>query len=285
MKTVFLMIARVLYDKGYQEYVDAARIIRQEHPDVEFWLLGKIDEEYPNHVPGSVVDADHSAGIICYKGFTPDVKPIEKEADCIVLPSYHEGLSRVLIEALAMHKPIITTDISGCKETVEDGRNGYLVPPRNVDALVKAIRKFLNLYSSYMTMDEQKTVTGVVVCMNRIDYASMKRDDGIGCLTAMYDTAKVGKMYMSSIRKRQDWGLWLEILAKCKVAYGVKEPLAYYRVRSGSISNKKLALVKHNINVYRTILKFSAVKAYLFFCFVFIPSYLLKKFRVKLNSL
>ena len=145
MKTVFLMIARVLYDKGYQEYVDAARIIRQEHPDVEFWLLGKIDEEYPNHVPGSVVDADHSAGIICYKGFTPDVKPIEKEADCIVLPSYHEGLSRVLIEALAMHKPIITTDISGCKETVEDGRNGYLVPPRNVDALVKAIRKFLNL--------------------------------------------------------------------------------------------------------------------------------------------
>lgn len=141
------------------------------------------------------------------------------------------------------------------------------------------------VYSSYMTMDEQKKVTGVVVCMNRIDYASMKRDDGIGCLTAMYDTAKVGKMYMSSIRKRQDWGLWLEILAKCKVAYGVKEPLAYYRIRTGSISNKKLSLVKHNINVYRTILKFSAVKAYLFFCFVFIPNYLLKKFRVKLNSL
>ena len=146
MKTVFLMIARVLYDKGYQEYVDAARIIRQEHPDVEFWLLGKIDEEYPNHVPGSVVNADHRAGIIYYKGFTSDVKPIEVEADCIVHPTfYNEGMSRVLMEAMAMRKPIITTDIPGCKETVEDGRNGYLVPPRNVDALVKAIRKFLNL--------------------------------------------------------------------------------------------------------------------------------------------
>lgn len=121
--------------------------------------------------------------------------------------------------------------------------------------------------------------------MSKIDFASMKRDDGIGCLTAMYDTTKVGKMYMSSIRKRQDWGLWLEILAKCKVAYGIKEPLAYYRIRTGSISNNKLALVKHNINVYRTILKFSVLKAYLFFLFVFMPTYLLKRLKIKINSL
>ena len=141
------------------------------------------------------------------------------------------------------------------------------------------------VYSSYMIMNEHKEVLGVAVCMNQIDFASMKRDDGIGCLTAMYDTDKVGKMYMSSIRKRQDWGLWLEILSKCKVAYGMKEPLAYYRVRSGSISNKKLALIKHNINVYRTILKYPPLKAYLFFYFVFVPSYLWKKIRIKLNSL
>lgn len=140
-------------------------------------------------------------------------------------------------------------------------------------------------YSSYMIMDEQKNVLGVSVCMNRIDLASMKRDDGIGCLTAIYDTSKVGKMYMAPIRKRQDWGLWLEILAKCKVAYGLKEPLAYYRVRTGSISNKKFALVKHNINVYRQILKYSTLKAYLYFGFVFVPSYLLKKMRIRLNSL
>ena len=140
-------------------------------------------------------------------------------------------------------------------------------------------------YSSYMLMDEDRNEMGIMVCMSKIDFASMKRDDGIGCLTAMYDTEKVGKMYMSSIRKRQDWGLWLEILAKCKVAYGIKEPLAYYRIRTGSISNNKFALVKHNINVYRTILKFSVWKAYLFFLFVFMPTYLWKRLKIKINSL
>lgn len=140
-------------------------------------------------------------------------------------------------------------------------------------------------YSSYILMDEDRNEKGIMVCMRKIDFASMKRDDGIGCLTAMYDTEKVGKMYMSSIRKRQDWGLWLEILAKCKVAYGIKEPLAYYRIRSGSISNNKFSLVKHNINVYRTILKFSALKAYLFFLFVFMPTYLWKRLKIRINSL
>lgn len=140
-------------------------------------------------------------------------------------------------------------------------------------------------YSSYILMDEDRNEKGIMVCMRKIDFASMKRDDGIGCLTAMYDTEKVGKMYMSSIRKRQDWGLWLEILAKCKVAYGIKEPLAYYRIRSGSISNNKFALVKHNINVYRTILKFSVLKAYLFFLFVFMPTYLWKRLKIRINSL
>lgn len=140
-------------------------------------------------------------------------------------------------------------------------------------------------YSSYMQMDEEGNESGIVVCNKRITFESLKRDCGIGCLTAIYDTQKVGKMYMSSLRKRQDWGLWLEILAKCKVAYGLKEPLAYYRLRSGSISNNKLNLVKHNINVYRTILKFSVFKSYLFFLFVFMPTYTWKKIRIKLNSL
>ena len=146
MRTVFLMIARILYDKGYQEYVDAARIIRRECPDVEFWLLGKIDEEYPNHVPAEVVNKDNEDGIIRYLGFSLDVKSVEVQADCIVHPTfYNEGMSRVLMEAMAMRKPIITTDIPGCKETVEEGRNGYIVPPRDVEALVCAIRKFLHL--------------------------------------------------------------------------------------------------------------------------------------------
>lgn len=140
-------------------------------------------------------------------------------------------------------------------------------------------------YSSYMTIDEQSNVNGIVVCMKRISFNSMKRDDGIGCLTAIYDTYKVGKMYMSSLRKRQDWGLWLEILKKCRVAHGIKEPLAYYRIRLNSISNKKIALVKHNINVYRTILHFSLLKSYLYFLFIFMPTYTLKKIKIKINNL
>lgn len=146
MRTVFLMIARILYDKGYQEYVDAARIIRCEFPDTEFWLLGKVDEEYPNHVPADVVNRDHKEGTIRYLGFSSDVKSVEMQADCIVHPTfYNEGMSRVLMEAMAMQKPIITTDIPGCKETVEEGCNGYIVPPRDTEALVDAIRKFLHL--------------------------------------------------------------------------------------------------------------------------------------------
>lgn len=140
------MIARILYDKGYAEYVEAARIIRKEYPDVEFQLLGRIDEEYPNHVPESVVKADNDAGTIHYLGYLTNVRPVVQAADCIVHPTfYNEGLSRVLLEAMAMRKPIITTDIPGCRETVEEGKNGYLAPPRDVDALVQAIRRFLSL--------------------------------------------------------------------------------------------------------------------------------------------
>ena len=151
MKTVFLMVARVLYDKGYTEYVEAARIVRKEYPDAEFHLLGAVDTAYPKHVPEEVIKKDHAEGVIHYLGYTPNVRPIMQTADCIVLPSYHEGLSRVLIEALAMGKPIITSDIPGCRETVEEGRNGYLVPPRNIEALANAVRSFLSL-----TLEERR---------------------------------------------------------------------------------------------------------------------------------
>lgn len=146
MRTVFLMIARVLYDKGYREYVDAARVIRAKYPDVEFQLLGRIDEEYPDHVPEAVVLKDQSEGAIRYLGYVSNVRPILLSASCIVHPTfYNEGMSRVLMEAMAMRKPIITTDIPGCRETVENGRNGFLVPSRDAVALAEAIRRFLSL--------------------------------------------------------------------------------------------------------------------------------------------
>ncbi len=146
MKIIFLMIARVLYDKGYTEYIEAARVIREEYPDTEFQLLGRIDEAYPNHVPASVVKRDSDEGAIHYLGHVSNVRPIIEKADCIVHPTfYNEGLSRVLLEAMAMRKVIITTDIPGCRETVEEGVNGFLVTPRSVDELVIAIRRFLSL--------------------------------------------------------------------------------------------------------------------------------------------
>ena len=136
-------------------------------------------------------------------------------------------------------------------------------------------------YTSYLVCYEQSRITGIVVGRAKETYASMQRDDGIGCLTAVYDTQKVGKIYMPELRKRQDWGLWLKILEKCGVAYGMKEPLAIYRVRSGSISRNKLSLVKYNLNVYKKILRFSALKSYLFFYFVFLPTYFMKKLGQK----
>ena len=144
--TVFLMIARLLYDKGYSEYVEAARVIKQKYSNVEFHLLGAIDTVYPNHVPEEKVKQDHDDGVITYWGFSSDVISHIQIADSIVLPSYYnEGLSRVLMEACAMGKPIITTDIPGCKESVEDGVNGYIVPPRNYQELASAFEKFINM--------------------------------------------------------------------------------------------------------------------------------------------
>ena len=143
------MISRLLYDKGYTEYVETARIIRARHPDTEFQLLGNIDPSYPKAVPETVVKQDCANGTIVYLGYVPDVIPLIRKADCIVHPSYYfEGLSRVLMEALAMGKPIIASDIPGCRETVEHGKNGFLIPPQDIPELVDTVSKFLSLDSA-----------------------------------------------------------------------------------------------------------------------------------------
>ena len=131
-------------------------------------------------------------------------------------------------------------------------------------------------YTSYMTCDEEGRMSGIVVCRREETLFSTECDCGIGCLTAIYDTEKVGKVLMPPIRKRQDWGLWLKVLSKCGKACGMKEPLAIYRLRSNSLSQKKLALIKYNIAVYKTVLGWSALRSHLFFWFVFAPSHLAK---------
>lgn len=134
-------------------------------------------------------------------------------------------------------------------------------------------------YTSYITCDERGSNTGIIVCRKKETLFSTKCDSGIGCLTAMYDTQKVGKVLMPLIRKRQDWGLWLKVLLKCRVAYGMKEPLAVYRLRNNSLSQKKTSLIKYNIAMYKIVLGWSSVKANLFFWIVFVPTYTLKRIR------
>lgn len=139
-------------------------------------------------------------------------------------------------------------------------------------------------YTSYMTCNEQGKIKGIIVAPNTITFSSNKRDNKIGCLTAIYDTEKVGKVYLPIIRKRQDWGLMMRILQKCKIAYGMKEPLALYRLREGSISSNKMDLIKYNIGVYVETLGWSKVRAFFFFLFAFLPSHFFKIVITKLYN-
>ena len=142
----YLMVARVLYDKGYEEYVDAAALVKQKYPDIEIGLLGPLDETSPMRVPKTIVDKDVAAGKIAYFGVTDDVRSwCSRGGVVIVLPSYHEGMNRSLMEACAMGCPCITTDIPGCREIVDDGVNGYLVPKKDSASLAAAMIRFIEL--------------------------------------------------------------------------------------------------------------------------------------------
>lgn len=141
----FLTIARVLYDKGFCELIECARFFKGNGYPVEFQWLGGIDCGYSQYVSEEEIYLCHEKGIINYLGFKQNVQQYIKDCDCIVLPSYHEGMSRVLMESLAMGKPIITSNISGCKETVKEGENGFLCEPRDGASLIRAVGKFLNL--------------------------------------------------------------------------------------------------------------------------------------------
>ncbi len=143
----FLMISRVLYDKGYQEFVEAAQRIKALHPDTHFEILGPLAYESPMGVPKDIFERDKQKAIFQYLGVAPHTRDfVSRPNIVVVLPSnYGEGLNRSLMEACAIGRPIITTAIPGCQETVESGVNGYLVPPKNTKALVKAIFQFIEL--------------------------------------------------------------------------------------------------------------------------------------------
>lgn len=136
-------------------------------------------------------------------------------------------------------------------------------------------------YTSYDTCDEAGKIIGYVKCLPRLTMRKILRDNGIGCLTAVYDSEKIGKHYMPAIRKRQDWCLWIDIITSTGPAYGIQEPLSLYRVRSGSISSNKMEMLRYNYNVYHDVLGYDKLTSALILCGYFLPYYFYKKFKQK----
>jgi len=122
----FLMISRVIIDKGILEYIEAAKQVHAKYPDVTFQLLGKLDTGHARGIPKETISEAVDNGFLEYLGEVEDVRPFIKSSHCVVLPSYREGTPRTLLEAAALGRPIVTTDVAGCREVVEDGENGYL---------------------------------------------------------------------------------------------------------------------------------------------------------------
>lgn len=138
----FLLIGRLLGDKGLREYAEAARRVRAVCPGAHFRLVGWIDTN-PDAIAQSELDAWIADGTLEFLGKLDDVRPAIADCTVYVLPSFREGTPRTVLEAMAMGRPIITTDAPGCRETVVDGENGFLVPVKSVDALVHAMLKFI----------------------------------------------------------------------------------------------------------------------------------------------
>lgn len=141
----FLLIARMLYDKGVGYYVDAARQLRAKFGNrVEFRLLGFLDVNNPSSVSKVQMQEWVDEGVVTYLGTSDKVEEEIALIDCIVLPSfYREGVPKSLLESGAMGKPIVTTNNVGCRETVNDGVNGYLCEPRSLDSLVISLEKII----------------------------------------------------------------------------------------------------------------------------------------------
>ncbi|HHD82412.1 MAG TPA: glycosyltransferase family 1 protein [Campylobacterales bacterium] len=191
-KVRFLLISRMIWEKGIGEYVKAAREIKKSNPNVEFCLLGFLDVENPGAITRLELNEWVDEGVVNYLGVSDNVDEIIQTADCVVLPSYYrEGTPKVLLESGSCAKPLITTDNVGCRDVVDDGMNGYLCQPRSAEDLKLKIEKFLKL--SY---DEQ-------VIMGLKSRAKMKReydeqiviDKYLEAISGVEDSAKLKHTY------------------------------------------------------------------------------------------
>ena len=142
----FLLIARMIWEKGISEYVKAAREIKKTYPEAEFCLLGFLDVQNPGAITKNEMDEWVKEGVINYLGVSDKVDEVIQSADCIVLPSYYrEGTPKTLLESGSSGKPIITTDSVGCRDVVDHGVNGYICEPRSWEDLKLKIEMFLEL--------------------------------------------------------------------------------------------------------------------------------------------
>ena len=149
-KVRFLFIGRMLRDKGIEEYFEAAKVIKGKYPNTEFQILGNVEGNYQDKL-----DALTKEGIVNHLGMTSDVRPYIGAVECTIMPSYHEGMSNVNLESAANGRPVITTDVPGCRETVDDGVTGFLVDAKSAGSLIAAIEEFIALpYSEKVLMGQ-----------------------------------------------------------------------------------------------------------------------------------
>ncbi len=136
----FLFISRLLRDKGTEEFFEMAKAIKGKYPQVEFQILGWCEGDYKKQLDELIEN-----GIINYLGCTSDVRPYLANVHCTIMPSYHEGMSNVNLESAANGRPVITTDVPGCRETVDDGETGFLVKSKDAKSLINGVERFLSL--------------------------------------------------------------------------------------------------------------------------------------------
>jgi len=153
LNMTFLLISRMLRDKGVVEFVESARYLKKLYPEITFQLLGPLDVENRTSISRTEMNQWVKEGIVEYLGETDNVSIFIKDSSCVVLPSYREGMSRVLLEAAAMGRPIVATDVTGCREIVENGINGFLCKTKDSIDLGKKLQKMLLLpYESKVEM-------------------------------------------------------------------------------------------------------------------------------------
>ncbi len=141
---IVLLPARMVWDKGIAEFVDAAKMLKASGVRARFVLTGGMDPENPTAIPMSLLQQWQNEGIVEWWGHCEDMPAVLAMAHIVVLPSYHEGLPKSLMEAAACGRPIVATDIRGCREIVQDGENGFLVPVKNAEALADRIAQLLS---------------------------------------------------------------------------------------------------------------------------------------------